>query len=103
MIVISLAQRAVIRARINSFEDQTSEEILKNAKIVIQGAYAVKLLRSGDVEIMVKNQIDKDRALNQPLIKSVKILRQNYPVEIAAVPLFLRINSGKNADNVTLI
>ena len=103
MTAVPLAQRAAVRARINGSKGQTPEKILKNAKTVIQEAYAVKLLRSRDVEIIVKNQINKNRALNQLFIKSVKILRQNYPVEIAVVSLFLRINSGKNANNVTLI
>jgi hypothetical protein len=103
MAAVPLAQRAAIRARINGSEGQTPQEILKNAKTVIKGAYAVKLLRSGDVEVLVKDQADKDRALNQPPIEGIKILRQDYPVEIAAVPLSLRINSGRNADNATLI
>ena len=68
MIAVPLAQRAAVRVRINGFEGQTSEEILKNARTVIQKAYAVKLLRSGDVEVLVKNQTDKNRALNQLFI-----------------------------------
>jgi HAMP domain-containing protein len=103
MAAVPLAQRAAVRARINGSEGQTPQEILKNAKTVIKGAYAVKLLRSGDVEVLVKDQADKDRALNQPPIEGIKILRQDYPVEIAAVPLSLRIDSGRNADNTTLI
>ena len=74
MTVILLAQRATVRARINDSENQTSEKILKNVRTAIQKAYAVKLLRSGDVEVLVKDQTDKNRALNQSFIKDIKIL-----------------------------
>jgi len=64
MTVVLLAQRATVRARINGSEDQTPEEILKNIRMMIQEAYAIKLLRSEDVKVLVKNQINKNRALN---------------------------------------
>jgi ParB-like chromosome segregation protein Spo0J len=75
MAATPLAQRPAVRTRIAGSAGKTPEELLKSARTVIQGAYAVKLLRSGDVEVMVKDQADKDRALNQPVLEGIKILR----------------------------
>lgn len=46
-------------------ENKTAEELLAAVKPVIGGAYAVKQLRSGDVEVMVPDQHAKDKTLNQ--------------------------------------
>src|SRR5450756_1142120 len=103
MAAIPLAQRPAVRTRIAGSAGKTLEELLKSARTAIRGAYAVKILRSGDVEVMVKDQADKDRALNQPILEGIKILRQDYPVEIAAVPLSLPVSNEKGADNSEIL
>ena len=55
MTAVPLVQRPAVRTRIAGSAGKTAEELLKIAKTAIQGAYAVKLLRSGDVEVMIKN------------------------------------------------
>jgi hypothetical protein len=100
---VPIAQRPAVRVRIPDIAGKTNPEILTAVRAVIKGAYAVKPLRSGDIEVMVPDQTAKDHALNQATIEGVKILRQDYPVEISAVPLSLQVDSGRTADNQALI
>ena len=46
-------------------QGRTPEEILQAVKPVIKGAYAIRTLRSGDVDVLVPNQQDRDTAVNQ--------------------------------------
>lgn len=80
-------------------EGKTKGEILAGVTPAVRGAYAVRILRSGDVEVMVKDQVAKDAALNAPQVEGVTILRQDYPVAIHGVPLTIEIAGGKHADN----
>jgi hypothetical protein len=98
-----IAQRPAVRVRMPDVAGKTNPEILTAVRTVIRGAYAIKPMRSGDIEVLVPDQAAKDHALNQASIDGVKILRQDYPVEIPAVPLSLKVDSGKTADNQALI
>ena len=49
------AQRTTIRVRLPEAQGKTAPELLQAVRPVIQGAYAVKQLRSGDVEVMMTN------------------------------------------------
>ena len=60
----SIAQRLAVRVRMSEMVGKSNSEILTVVRIVIQGAYAVKPMRSGDIEVMVPDQAAKDRALN---------------------------------------
>ena len=92
-----------MRVRISEVTEKLNFEILTTVRTIIKGAYAVKSMRSGDIEVMMSDQAAKDYVLNQASIEGVKILRQNYSVEVSVVPLSLRVDSGKTADNQTLI
>lgn len=98
-----LSKRPAVRVRIPGAEEKSAAELLAEVKPVISGAYAVRPLRSGDVEVMVPDQMTKDKALNQQVTGSVKILRQDYPVEIWGVPLTTQVARGRSADNAKLI
>jgi hypothetical protein len=98
-----IAQRPALRVRMAEMEGKPNTEILAEVKKVIKSAYAVKTMRSGDIEVMVSSQAAKDLALNQETCEGVKVLRQDYPVEIPGVPLTVQVDSGKNADNRDLI
>jgi hypothetical protein len=50
--VIPITTRTAVRVRIPEAEGKTPAELLDAVKPVIQGAYAVRQLRSGDVEVM---------------------------------------------------
>ena len=75
-------QRTTVRVRLLEAEGKTPAELLEAVKPTIQGAYAVRQLRSGDVEVMVPDQNAKNRAFNQAQTVGCKILRQDYPVEV---------------------
>jgi len=45
-------------------EGKSNTEILTAVRTVIQGAYAVKIIRSENIEVMVSDQAAKDKALN---------------------------------------
>ncbi len=80
------------------------EEILAAIKPTISAAYAVRVLRSGDIEAIVPNQQVKDKILSQATgTDNIKILRQDYPVELWGVPLSLEVASGREANNQGLI
>ena len=84
-------------------QGQDANAILPEVKKVIPGAYAIRQLRSGDIDVMVPDQATKDKLLDQPEIQGCKILRQDYPIEIPGVPLNIRVASGKTADNSSLV
>jgi hypothetical protein len=95
--------RPTVRVRIPDAEGKSAKELLDIVKPTISGAYAARSLRSGDIEIMVPDQKTKDRVLNQAETEGIKILRQDYPIELWGVPLSLQVNYGKAADNTELI
>jgi hypothetical protein len=95
--------RPTVRIRIPDAAGKTPKELLDIVKPTISGAYAARSLRSGDIEIMVPDQRTKDRILNQAETEGIKILRQDYPIEIWGVPLSLQVHHGKSADNTELI
>jgi len=96
-------QRHSVRLRMPGAQGQTPDEILQTVRPAIKGAYAIRTLRSGDIDVMVPDQAAKDAALNQQETEDFKILRQDYPVEVPSVPLALSIAEGKNANNSGLI
>jgi len=95
--------RPTVRVRIPDAAGKTSKELLDIVKPTISGAIAARPLRSGDIEIMVTDQKTKDRTLNQTETEGIKILRQDYAIEIWGVPLALQVSHGKAADNTELI
>jgi len=97
------AHRTAVRVRIADAQGKTPAELLAAIKPAIQGAYAVRLLKSGDVDVMVPDQKTKNQALNQQEGEGYKILRQDYPVEIPGMPLSLGIKDGKGANNNEMI
>ena len=75
-------EHAAIRIRLEGGKDKSLNEILTEAKKVIPGVYAVRPLKSGDIDIMVPDQATKDRILNQPEIEGCKILQQDYLIKV---------------------
>ena len=92
-------QWLTVRVRLQETEGKTLPELLEAVKPAIQGAIAVRQLRSGDVEVAMTDQKAKDRALNQTEVEGCKVLRQDYPVEIPGIPLTTGIKHGKAVEN----
>ena len=65
---------------------------------------AARKMRSGDIRVTVTNKgyVTKNRESIQHQIDA-KILREDYPVEVLAVPRSLAIQEGKEANNSTLL
>ena len=101
--ILPPAQRTTIRVRLQEAQGKSPPELLAAVKPAIQGAYAVRQLRSGDVEVMMTDQNAKDKALNQGEIAGCKVLRQDYPVEVPGVPLTMNIKHGKAVENGEVI
>jgi hypothetical protein len=95
--------RVAVRIRMEGSQEKTPGEILNAAKEYITDAFAVRQLRSGDVDVMVPDQDAKDRALSQPDVHNIKILRQSYLIEVPGVPHSLGVAGGKSADNAEVI
>ena len=64
---------------------------------------AVKVLHSGDIEVVLPNQQAKDQAITQRDTLKYKILCQDYSVKVIKVPLNTQIKSKQNATNSQLI
>ena len=55
-------------------------------------------LRSGDIRVVLKDTKAKEQALAKGSISNARVLRQEFPVEIASVPLRIKIHHGKEAE-----
>jgi len=97
-----ISQRTAVRVRLPDSQGKSPTELLSTVKPLITGAYAVRQLRSGDIEVAVPDQRTKDWVLNQPQVNELKIIRQDYHVELWGVPLSLQIDGGKYANNTAL-
>ena len=70
----------------------------------IQGAYAVRRLRNGDVEeVTILDQKAKELALNQSQEEDCKVLRQDHPVKMPGVSLGIGVKHGKAPENEEVI
>jgi hypothetical protein len=53
-----------VRIRLDRAKDKTPKEILIEVRKYILGAYTIKKLNSGDIDIIVPSQAVKNRLLN---------------------------------------
>ena len=79
--------RAIVRVYTLEAAGTDLEWILISIKVHILKAVAVRVLYSGDIEVILPNQEAKDQTLTQKDTPECKILRQNFPVKIIRVPL----------------
>ena len=101
----SLASRLAlptVRVHMDKARGMENEDILKEVKKTIPGAAAIRLLRSGDIDVTVPTEAARDRAMGIPPTEDLKVYRKDYLVEIPGVPLSLRVASEKSADNTQL-
>ena len=50
-----IAQRPVVRVRMVETKEKSNTEILTAVRTVIQRTYAVKMIRSGNIEVMISD------------------------------------------------
>lgn len=92
------SNRAAVRIRLEDHHG-TAGEALAKARAIIPEAYAIRTLRSGDIDVLVPTQTVKDRVLNQPEAQGYKVLRQDYPIEIPGVPFSVEATNSKSSTN----
>lgn len=90
--------RAAVRIRLEDHRG-TAGETLAKARTIIPEAYAIRTLKSGDIDVLVPTQTVKDRVLNQPEVQGCKVLRQEYPIEIPGVPFSIGVTNEKSPGN----
>nr|ABW72068.1 hypothetical protein [Blumeria hordei] len=98
-VVAPPATKAAVRIRMEGSEKTQTAELLNKAKKKIEGAYAVRQLRSNDTEVFVQLVSQRDAALRMAQPKEFCVLKQDHPVEILGVPLETIIHGEKNANN----
>jgi hypothetical protein len=80
-----------------------NEEILKEVKKIILGAAAIRMLYSGDIDIIMPDEAFKNRAHGLLLTEELKIYKKDYLIEVPDIPLSVRVACEKGADNTYLV
>jgi hypothetical protein len=79
-----------------------NEEILKEVKKIILRVAAIRILHSGDIDIIISDKAFKDRAHGLPLTEKLKIYKKDYLIKVPNIPLSVRVACEKEADNTYL-
>lgn len=94
--------RHTVRVSIPTAKDKSNEDILGEVKKTISAAVAVRVLHSGDVDVVVPDEAAKDRAQALPSTQEMRIHKRDYLVAVDGLPLSTGIAGGKHADNTHL-
>jgi len=94
-----------VRPLNDKHKDKEPQEILRELKKEIPGAVGIRPLRSGDIRVVLKDTKAKEQAISMGEVGDVRILRQDYPVEVAGVSLSIPVAHGGegNIRNAPLI
>ena len=95
-------QKPTVRIQMPETKGKTHTEILKEVKTKIAGAAAVRVLQSGDIDVIVASQEAKDRAMAIQPSPEMKVYRRDYLIEVPGVPMSTEVDGGKAADNSRL-
>jgi hypothetical protein len=98
-----LPTRYTVRVQLAQAKGINNEEILKEVKKIILGATAIRVLHSGDIDVIISDKAFKDRAHRLPSTKELKIYKKDYLIEIPSIPLSVRVACEKGADNTHLV
>jgi hypothetical protein len=80
-----------------------NEEILREVKKIISGVAAIRVLHSGDIDVIISDEASKDRTHGLLLIEELKIYKKDYLIEVPSVPLSVHVACEKGADNTHLV
>jgi len=78
---------ATVRPTADLYRGKAPSAILQELKKDFPGAVGVRPLRSGDIRVIFKDTKAKDHAIGIGKGGGAKVLRQDFPVEVPAVPL----------------
>ena len=98
--------RLTIRPGENSVvkgDNKSTKEVAEKVRAVIPGVVAAKVLPSGDIRVTLENPLQKEKAIRMPgALKQdlgVKIVREEFPIEVLGVSTSLPVQHGREADN----
>jgi hypothetical protein len=80
-----------------------NKKILKEVKKIILRIAAIRVLYSGDINIIISDKAFKDRAHELPLTEKFKIYKKDYLIKIFNILLSVRVACEKRVDNIYLI
>jgi hypothetical protein len=95
-------KRHTVRIQLAQAKGLESEQLLQEVKKTIPGAAAVRILRSGDIDVTVPDEATKDKVYTLPATEGLKIYRKDYTIEVPGVPVSLVVAEGSQADNTAL-
>ena len=95
-------KRHTVRIQLAQAKGLESEQVLQEVKKTIPGAAAVRILRSGDIDVTVPDEATKDKVYTLPTTEGLKIYRKDYTIEVPGVPVSLAVAEGSQADNIAL-
>jgi hypothetical protein len=91
-----------VRIQLAQAKGLESEQILQEVKKTIPGAAAVRVLRSGDIDVTVPDEATKDKVYTLPATEGLKVYRKDYTIEVPGVPVSLVVAEGPQANNTAL-
>jgi hypothetical protein len=98
-----LSTRYTIRIQLIQAKGINNEKILKKIKKIISRTAAIRVLYSGDIDIIISNKAFKNRARGLLLTKKLKIFKKDYLIKISNILLSVRVACEKEANNTHLI
>jgi hypothetical protein len=102
----SVAKNAVPTIRVRMDETlkgnaTTNQELYRKLEGTIHGMVAARQIRSGDVEITLQSQSDKEKIMAQDDNRDgLRVLRQDYLVTVPGVSYDTHIGEGKDANAI---
>jgi hypothetical protein len=98
-----LPTRYTVRVQLAQAKGINNEEILKEIKKIISGAAAIRVLHSGDIDVIIPDEVFKNKARGLLLTEKLKIFKKNYLIEVSNILLSVRVACEKEADNTHLV
>jgi hypothetical protein len=95
--------RHTVRVQLAQAKGMNNEEILRKVKKIISGAAAIRVLQSGDIDIIILDEASKNRAHGLLLTEELKIYKKDYLIKVPSIPLSVYIVYEKRADNIYLV
>src|SRR5450755_3594086 len=98
-----LPVRHTVRVQLAQAKGINNEEILREIKKIISGVAAIRLLYSGDIDIIILDKAFKNRTYGLLLTEKLKIYKKDYLIEVSSILLSVYIAREKEADNTPLV
>jgi hypothetical protein len=95
--------RHTVRVQLAQAKGMNNEEILREVKKIISGAVTIRVLHSGDIDIIISDEASKNRAYKLSLTKKLKIYKKDYLIKILDILLSVHVVYEKRANNTYLV